>query len=111
MRVRRFVAFLLALGLALLPLCSLAAGWQNTLAQLSDEELLSLRQLLEAELKLRGLSDASSAGEGPLVWVPRSGSKYHSKSTCSKMKNPRQVTLEEALSCGFTPCKKCNPPH
>ena len=111
MRVHKAVSLLLALCLLLLPLCALAASWQTTLDGLSDQELLTLKQLLEAELHSRGLLDASDADEGPLVWVPRSGSKYHSKSNCSGMKNPRQVTLAEALSCGFTPCKRCNPPR
>lgn len=111
MRVRKAASLLLALCLSLLPLCALAASWQTTLDDLSDEELLTLRQLLEAELESRGLLDASSADEGPMVWVPRSGSKYHSKSSCSNMKDPRQVTLAEALSCGFTPCKRCKPPQ
>lgn len=111
MRVHKAFSLLLALCLSLLPLCALAASWHSTLDGLSDEELLTLRQLVEAELRSRGLLDASDAAEGPLVWVPLSGSKYHSKSTCSNMKNPRQVTLAEALSCGFTPCKRCKPPQ
>lgn len=111
MRVRKITALVLALCLSLLPLCALAAGWQQTLDDLSDQELLTLQKLVEAELKSRGLFDDSDADEGPMVWVPRSGSKYHSKSDCSGMKNPHQVTLEEALSCGFTPCKRCNPPR
>ena len=43
-----------------------------------------------------------------MVWIPSSGSKYHSYSSCSNMKNPRQVTLEEAQSMGYTPCKRCH---
>ena len=42
-----------------------------------------------------------------LVWIPNSGSKYHARSNCSNMKNPRQVTQEEALQRGYEPCKKC----
>ena len=41
------------------------------------------------------------------VWIPSSGTKYHSKSSCSNMKNPTQVTKSQAESRGFTPCKKC----
>ena len=48
----------------------------------------------------------SSSGEGE-VWIPESGSKYHCKSTCSGMKNPTKVTVEEAESMGYTPCKRC----
>lgn len=49
-----------------------------------------------------------SETEGYLVWVPtKGGTKYHSKSTCSNMKNPLQVSIETAEADGYTPCKKC----
>ena len=41
------------------------------------------------------------------VWLPRTGSKYHRTSTCSRMKSPRKVSLEKAVSMGYEPCKKC----
>ncbi|MGO5116013.1 zinc ribbon domain-containing protein [Candidatus Avoscillospira sp. LCP25S3_F1] len=43
-----------------------------------------------------------------MVWIPQSGSKYHSTSTCSNMKNPSQVTISEAKSRGYEPCSKCH---
>ncbi len=43
-----------------------------------------------------------------MVWIPNSGSKYHSHSGCSNMKNPRQVTKEEAEEMGYEPCKRCH---
>lgn len=42
-----------------------------------------------------------------MVWIPKSGKKYHSSSSCSNMKNPSQVSKETAIQRGFTPCKKC----
>ena len=48
-----------------------------------------------------------SGGDSEYVWIPQSGSKYHKYSTCSGMKNPRQVTKDEAISRGYTPCSKC----
>lgn len=47
------------------------------------------------------------ASSGDMVWIPNSGSKYHSHSGCSNMKNPRQVTKQEAINQGFDACKKC----
>lgn len=41
------------------------------------------------------------------VWIPNSGKKYHSSSSCSGMKNPRQVTLQDAINAGYEPCSKC----
>ena len=53
-------------------------------------------------------STSSSAGsDETLVWIPNSGTKYHSSSSCSNMKNPQQVTLSEAQAAGYTACKKC----
>ena len=42
-----------------------------------------------------------------MVWIPRTGQRYHRKQTCSNMKNPSYVTKEEAIRLGYTPCKKC----
>lgn len=42
-----------------------------------------------------------------MVWISATGSKYHSRASCSNMKNPSQVTLERAQALGLTPCKKC----
>lgn len=42
-----------------------------------------------------------------MVWIPHSGSKYHSKSSCSGMKGPSQVSLADAQRRGYDPCKKC----
>ena len=49
----------------------------------------------------------NQAANGDMVWIPNSGSKYHSRSGCSNMKNPRQVTKQEAENEGYEPCKKC----
>ncbi len=42
-----------------------------------------------------------------MVWIPKSGTKYHATASCSNMKNPTEVTREEAIQRNFTPCKKC----
>ena len=50
----------------------------------------------------------TSDTEGNLVWVPqKGGTKYHTKSTCSNMDNPIQITREHAEANGYTACKKC----
>lgn len=49
-----------------------------------------------------------SSGSGTMVWIPTiSGKRYHKTSRCSGMKGPAKVTVEEARSRGFTPCKNC----
>ena len=49
----------------------------------------------------------SSTPSEQLVWIPKTGTKYHSKSTCSNMKNPSQVTKDEAVNRGYSACSKC----
>lgn len=51
--------------------------------------------------------EVSSEETTDMVWIPNSGSKYHSHSGCSNMKNPRQVSREEAERLDYEPCKKC----
>ena len=50
---------------------------------------------------------SNNSGSSTMVWIPKSGKKYHSSSSCSNMKNPSQVTIEKAQSLGYTPCSKC----
>ena len=42
-----------------------------------------------------------------LVWITKTGKRYHSKSNCGSTKNAWQVPLEKAESMGLTPCGKC----
>ena len=41
------------------------------------------------------------------VWITAKGKRYHRSSSCSNMKNPYTVTLEQAQASGRTPCRKC----
>ena len=50
---------------------------------------------------------SNNSGSSTMVWIPKSGKKYHRSSSCSNMKNPSRVTLEKAQSLGYTPCSKC----
>jgi len=52
-------------------------------------------------------TNADKGSGGSMVWIPKTGSKYHNNSGCSNMKNPSQVTIEEAQRRGYEPCKKC----
>lgn len=68
----------------------------------------------EAEAE-EGITQEGIAQEEPveeeapvqMVWIPNSGSKYHSRSGCSNMKNPTQVPIDQAVNMGYQPCKKC----
>lgn len=49
-----------------------------------------------------------SSGSGS-VWIPTDGgTKYHTRSSCSNMKNPQKISKEEATAMGFEACKRCH---
>lgn len=66
----------------------------------------------EATTEPKPLVQATSEATEPreeMVWIPtKGGKKYHSRSTCSNMDNPREVTISQAKAKGFTPCKRCH---
>lgn len=41
------------------------------------------------------------------VWVSHNGGKYHKNANCSNMKDPDEISLEDALVMGKTRCSKC----
>ena len=49
----------------------------------------------------------STESSANMVWISQNGSKYHKNSSCSNMKHPEQISKKDAVSQGYTPCKKC----
>ncbi len=76
------------------------AAWLSEISAIIQEE--------QGQSAFSRLSLASF-DEDIMVWIPKSGKKYHATSTCSNMKSPTQITREAALSRGFEPCKRCKP--
>lgn len=68
----------------------------------ADEE-----EVFSAEADEEVLAAEAVVGYDEMVWIPRTGKKYHSNPDCSRMKDPSHVTLSEAESRGYTPCSKC----
>lgn len=68
---------------------------------------LEAQQQAEAEAQQAAAQQQAQQQQETMVWIPSSGSKYHSHSGCSNMNNPTQVTKSEAESRGFAPCKRC----
>ena len=71
----------------------------------AEQERIATEQ---AEQERIAAEQAAAQPQEPMVWIPASGSKYHSNSSCSGMNNPTQVTLSKAQSMGYEPCKRCH---
>ena len=53
-------------------------------------------------------TEPDSGDQETMVWIPKSGSKYHSDPGCSGMDDPTQVPLSQAQANGYTACKRCH---
>lgn len=85
---------------------------ENTISQSDDDEAepnidKTTESLSEDNIDPEPIAATQPENAVKMVWLPESGTKYHSNSSCSNMNNPRQVTLDEAVNAGYEPCKKC----
>ena len=104
----RWAVLAVCLILVAAPLCARAVNeWKATFAALSDQDLQEAYQALSDEMEARSIQPDEGGLGDVLVWIPKSGSKYHSYSGCSGMVNPTQVTIEQAIDWGYEACKNC----
>lgn len=93
--MKKFRVLAAALAICLSIFCSPAA-WaatpsvDNTAAGTATVQTISTKKKTEEQ-----------------VWIPKTGKKYHKKSSCSGMKDPEKASLSTAKDRGFTACKKC----
>lgn len=50
---------------------------------------------------------SQAPAQGEIVWASKTGKSYHNNPECSGMKNPIQMTLDEAIASGRTACSNC----
>ena len=53
----------------------------------------------------------SLASGNTIVFITRTGSKYHRDGCGSLSRSQIEITLKEAVEQGYGPCKRCNPPR
>lgn len=76
----------------------------------AEQEAAEKAAAEQAAAQAQAEQEAAAQTQQPqeqMVCVSQSGSKYHSNSSCSNMKNPTQITISEAQNQGLEPCKKC----
>ncbi len=84
--------------------------WKNDLPDFSADKDAYDRKVAEAEAAKKEAEAAAAAKQAEkeqMVWIPRTGSCYHSNEYCSNMKNPSQVSLSMAKRLGYRACSKC----
>lgn len=80
---------------------------EKAAAEKAATEQAAAEQKAAEQAAIEAQEEAQQEPQEQLVWIPQSGSKYHSNPSCSGMNNPTQVTISEAQSMGYEPCKKC----
>ena len=84
-----------------------AQAEQEAAEQAAAEQAAAEQAAQEQAQQEEQASQEQQQPQEQMVWIPQSGSKYHSNSSCSGMNNPTHVTISEAQSMGYEPCKKC----
>lgn len=56
------------------------------------------------------ISVVFAAPGSTIVFITKTGSKYHREGCSSLKKSKMPITLQEAVKLGYAPCKICNPP-
>ena len=80
---------------------------EKTTEAVTEKTEAAAPQVEEKQQAVEEPGVSNNSGSSTMVWIPKSGKKYHRSSSCSNMKNPSQVTIEKAQSLGYTPCSKC----
>lgn len=86
------------------------ASLQSEIESLKAElEKLKQQPIQETSISSGSSNNINNTVTSEMVWLTQYGKKYHSKPNCGRS-NPNtshQVTLSEAQSRGYPPCKKC----
>ncbi len=88
---------------------------QRKKAEEEEKKKAEEEQRRTQEAAQKAAEEAAAAAQAPstpqtdaaTVWIPRTGSKYHSNPNCSNMKSPSAVTIDQAMAWGYDRCKKC----
>ena len=85
---------------------ALQEEYQLPVTGMLDDETLTL---LIFGMLPEELDQADSSSRGDYNWLPTDGGKKrHVNADCSKMYDPRKVSVRNAEALGYTNCKKCN---
>jgi len=75
-----------------------------------EREARENRKGLWADEKQKTIATEQKADDSTIVYITKTGLKYH-LATCNYLgKNRIPITLKEACEKGYSPCSRCNPP-
>ncbi len=86
------------------------ANYSRKIEELTPETPETVSESLAQTDNSKSDSDTykETVSENTVVYVTKSGKKFHSKPDCSGMKDPEKTTAGEAVKAGYSPCKRCN---
>ena len=82
-------------------------GYETTSSASNSSQTSSATNTINSNSSSTSDNSENIEYNGQTVYKSKTGSKYHYSPTCSNMKNPTEITLEEAENLGLEPCKKC----
>ena len=81
--------------------------WKNYKTAFPDSKSSSNKNTTTKKVSNTKKNSSKQTSSSSYVWIPRTGSKYHSRSSCSNMKNPSKVKKSDVIARGYEPCSKC----
>lgn len=78
--------------------CDLSLQGDDSISQIDEAGKTAAQQI--SPVVIKNSSDV-------MVWIPRTGSKFHKKASCGNMQYSTQTTKQEAERRGYEPCKNC----
>jgi len=82
----------------------------GTIVFASDGTNISVSTEKDSDINEADNSNTSSTNNETTVFITESGSKYHSDGCGYLGRSKIAISLEDAISEGYEPCSKCNPP-
>jgi methylphosphotriester-DNA--protein-cysteine methyltransferase len=70
----------------------------------------SAKRLFVLVLAFMVVGAVFASDKDTVVYITKSGKKYHTASCSSLSKSKIQTSLGSAVSRGYGPCSRCNPP-
>lgn len=78
--------------------------WQDGVHTMTLElAFKNLMEIIEDQTEVK----SSNKWDGSTVYLGANSTKYHSKNTCSNIKNVKSMTQDQAIKQGYSKCSKC----
>lgn len=111
--MKRTIVFITIISLLAVVLTGCDQTSQDTISKQSvssfslvEPSSVTESPVMSETIELSSVAEVVSVDE-VMVWIPKTGAKYHRNPSCSGMNDPTQVTKSKAERLGYDACQNC----